>query len=93
VARCVDAYNRTFKTERVTPREEIAAIRCAQKAFRAALPPLVGQENIRDFIACVAQAILLGAIETNDASKLLYAAQVALAAVRVQPAPVKSHAA
>ncbi len=89
VARCIEAYTRTYKTQRAARRDEIPAIRCAQKAFRAALPPLIGQENIRDFIACVAQSILLGAIDSNDASKLLYAAQVALAAVRIQSAPAK----
>jgi hypothetical protein len=89
VARCVDAYNRTYKTERAARRDEIPAIRSAQRAFRAALPPLVGHENIRDFIACIAQSILLGAIDTNDASKLLYAAQVALAAGRIQSALAK----
>jgi hypothetical protein len=85
VARCVDAYNRAYKMERSAGREDYAATKIAGKVLRRALPPLVGHENIRDFIACVAQSILLGAIDTNDASKLLYAAQVALAAVRVPP--------
>jgi hypothetical protein len=76
--------------ERSAGREEYAATKIAGKVFRRALPPLVGHENIRDFIAGVAQSILLGAISTNEASKLLYAAQVALAAVRVPPAAVKS---
>jgi hypothetical protein len=90
VARCVDVYSRTYKTERARTRDEYAATKCARKAFRAALPPLVGHENIRDFIACIAQAMLLEVIETTDASKLLYAAQVALAAVRAQPLSTKS---
>jgi len=90
--RCVEAYNGAYKTERASRRDEIAAIRSARRAFRAALPPLSGLENIRDFIACIAQAILLDVIDTADASKLLYAAQVAIAASRVQPPSVKSHA-
>lgn len=89
VARCVDAYNRAYKMERSAGREDYAATKIAGKVFRRTLPPLVGHENIRDFIACVAQSILMGAIDSNDASKLLYAAQVSLAAVRVQSAPDK----
>ena len=90
--RCVEAYNRACKTGRASLRDEIAAIRSARRAFRAAFPPLAGPENIRDFIACIAQAILLDVIDTADASKLLYAAQVAIAAARVQPASVKPRA-
>ncbi|MGA9587466.1 MAG: hypothetical protein WBQ95_19200 [Terracidiphilus sp.] len=93
VSRCVDAYSRTYKTERARTREDYAATKCAKKAFRSALPPLVGHENIRDFIACIAQAMLMDVIDTPDASKLLYAAQVALAAVRAQPLCAKSRAA
>jgi hypothetical protein len=92
ITRCVEAYNRAYKTERASRRDEIAAIRSARKAFRAALPPLGGLENIRDFIACIAQAILLDVIDTADASRLLYAAQVAIAASRVQTASVKARA-
>jgi len=89
VARCVDAYSRTYKTERARTRSQDTAINCARKAFRAALPSLVGRENIRDFIACIAQAILLDVIDTADASKLLYAAQVAIAATRISSSPAK----
>jgi hypothetical protein len=44
------------------------------------MPPLLGAENIRDFIACVAHGMLIGVIENKDATKLLYAAQVAFSA-------------
>jgi hypothetical protein len=89
ITRCVETYNRAYKAERASRRDEIAAIRSARRAFRAALPPLVGCENIRDFIACIAQGILLDVIDTADASKLLYAAQVAIAAGRLSSAPAK----
>jgi hypothetical protein len=90
VARCVDAYHRAFKAERARTRNEFAAEKCAKKAFCAALPSLIGHQNIRDFIACIAQAMLLDVVGTTEASKLLYAAQVALAAVRIEPAPDKT---
>ena len=44
------------------------------------MPPLSTRDGCLDFIACVAQGILLGAICEKDSSKLLYAAQVALTA-------------
>ena len=51
--------------------------------------PLAGRENIQNFIACVAHAMLLGIIEPADATRLLYAAQVALGASR-EPLKQKS---
>ena len=53
------------------------------------MPQLSGYDNIRDFIACVVNAMLIGAIEDNQGTKLLYGAQVALATVRRQPAAPK----
>jgi hypothetical protein len=43
------------------------------------MPPLSGYRNICDFIACAAYGMLLGAIKDENGTKLLYAAQVALA--------------
>jgi hypothetical protein len=45
------------------------------------MPPLCGAENIRNFIACVARAMLTETIKGTDATRLLYAAQVAQAAL------------
>jgi hypothetical protein len=58
--------------------------------LKGRLPPLSGFENIRDFIACVAHAMLIGAIMDNLGTKLLYAAQIALTTVRRQPASPKT---
>jgi hypothetical protein len=43
------------------------------------MPSLIGAQNIRDFVACVAHGMLLEAIEDRSGGKLLYAAQVAFA--------------
>jgi hypothetical protein len=56
------------------------AIKKANRAYREALPPLRGEENIRDFIACVAHGMALDVFDTKEASKMLYAAQVAASA-------------
>jgi hypothetical protein len=85
VTRCSDAWNRTFKTESMKREPYGAALRNARMAYFQAMPPLVGYENIRDFIACVAHGVLLGAITESQCSRLLYAAQVAQGTLRYQP--------
>jgi hypothetical protein len=63
------------------------AIKKAYKAYREALPPLRGSENIRDFIACVAHGLAIDVFDAREASKMLYAAQVAAAAEPRQAKP------
>lgn len=46
-------------------------------AYREAMPPLTGAENIRNFIACVGHGLLLHVITEKESAKLLYAAQTA----------------
>ena len=77
VARCVKAHNKARSEAYARTENRFTAKDAGASAYRNAMPPLVGAENIRDFIACVAQGLLIGAIENKDASKLLYAAQVA----------------
>ena len=62
----------------------------AGPAFCKAMPPLVGYENIRDFIACAAHGILINAIPEKRANQLLYAAQIALVSLNYEPKPRKS---
>lgn len=86
VARCVNAHNKARSDAFARSQNRFTAIEAGAKAFRSAMPPLLGQENIRDFIACVAHGMLIGAIENKDATKLPYAAQVAFSAqVRTEP--------
>ena len=49
------------------------------------MPDLAGFENIRDFIACTAHGMIIGAIDSIEGAKLLYAAQVAVGALHHQP--------
>jgi hypothetical protein len=58
----------------------------ASGAFRSALPLLVGDKNIHDFIACVAYGYASGIVYQENIGKLLYAAQVAF---NVSPARAK----
>jgi hypothetical protein len=86
---CCDAWERAFEAHlQGTNRSEIdkiIAAREAAPAFRNAMPRLAGSDGIRDFIACAAHGILIGAIPPEMSGQLLYAAQVALAADARQP--------
>ncbi|HUX44245.1 MAG TPA: hypothetical protein VMV57_05800 [Terracidiphilus sp.] len=87
VAHCLHAFRTVYKTELTRGELDFRALQRAGSAFRNAMPPLDDHHNIRNFIACVAQGILLGAVDVRQSSKLLYAAQVALSAIRAQSAP------
>ena len=84
------AYNAHLEGKEGCGFDKINAAHEAGPAYRKAMPPLAGYESIRDFIACTAYGILLGAIPESRGSQLLYAAQVALAALHHEPKPRKS---
>jgi hypothetical protein len=77
IARCYQAYRQAAKTAREQGKYDFEIRSAAREAYRSAMPPLSGAENIRDFIACIAEGMLNESISGNDATRLLYAAQVA----------------
>lgn len=77
VRRCLDAWSRRFQLERDKGTDEYYHQRFAAASYRAAMPELASPSDIRDFIACTARGILIGAIDEKIGAKLLYAAQVA----------------
>ena len=84
VAHCCKVWKKTFRESFAATESEVRATSNAAEAYRAAMPPLSTRDSCRDFIACVAQGMLIGAISERDGGKLLYAAQVALAAANVE---------
>jgi hypothetical protein len=84
ISRCAEAWEDAYREQMEEDESEYSATKKAGVAYRAALPPLTSRDNCRDFIACVAHGILLGAIPETSAGKLLYAAQVALGAVSAE---------
>jgi hypothetical protein len=89
IARCMGAWARAYKAEKAIKNDDYDAMRKANHAYCNSMPRLSGYENIRDFIACVAHAMLIRVIDRDDGSKILYAAQVALSTVRSQPPALK----
>jgi hypothetical protein len=90
VARCLDAWERANKAERAKGKNRSEASIEADRAYLRAMPPLSGQENIRDFIACVAHAMIVHIFPDHTATKLLYAAQVAHTTTRGRSTPPKT---
>ena len=92
--RCCAAWKRSFDAFMETaPKSGFNKLYASQEAAEAycrAMPPLTSHESIHDFIACTAQGILIGAIPPQQAGPLLYAAQVALAALGREPKSQKS---
>ena len=89
VTRCRNAWTAAYKEVFSKTKSRAIASLTADNAYRNAMPPLSGRENIRDFIACAAHGILIGAIQESKATKLFYAAQVALGSLKTQPEPRK----
>jgi hypothetical protein len=85
IARCLSALIRAYKEGKAKNQSDYESSDLAHRAYRKAMPRLSGYDNIRDFIACVAHGMLIGAIDGDDGTRLLYAAQVALGTVHRQP--------
>ncbi len=94
VKRCCDAWQRAFNAymDNADPEnsmEDLWAAKDAAKAYSNAMPMLAGHQGVRDFIACAAHGILIGAIPPEKSGQLLYAAQVAVSTLQFEPKPAK----
>ena len=73
------AYNAYFERDRSKPEiGNMFAEREAVEAYCKNMPVLDGYQGVRDFIACAAHGIVIGAIPAERSGQLIYAAQVAL---------------
>lgn len=77
---CVDAYRVKVQMEMKNGMSPSEAQRSGARAFRAMLPLCDSMRGIQLYIACVTAGIAYGVIGGRDASAMLYAAQVAIAA-------------
>jgi len=85
IARCLSAWARAYKEEKAIKNDHYEAVRKGNHGYRKAMPRLSGYENIRDFIACVTYGMLFDIIDSVEGPKFLYAAQVAIGALRHEP--------
>jgi hypothetical protein len=89
VQRCIEAGSKAYELRLAKDGDESKAQCDFRDAYRNAMPHLAGARNIQDFIACVTYGILHGLFYASETPRLLYAAQVALAAVPREPAQKK----
>jgi hypothetical protein len=78
VAHCWEARELVYRLTLKRKKARVIALLNASEAYCRAMPPLVGYENICNFIACVGYGMVVNAILESSGTKLLYAAQVAL---------------
>ncbi|HWE87770.1 MAG TPA: hypothetical protein VG267_22695 [Terracidiphilus sp.] len=87
VQQCIEAGRIVFEEELAKGTDKYKADCAAREAYRNAMPHLSGAQNIQDFIACTAVAVLRGLMYESESTRLLYAAQIASGALARQPAP------
>lgn len=78
IARALTAYQRAKQIAADKGEHPLKGKLAAKTAFRLAMPVMETREDIRAYIACVAQGLNLEVFTGRDASQMLYAAQVAL---------------
>lgn len=89
---CCNAYHTTYEKAIAAKHGNVFSELEAEAAFRAAMPPLSGYQNICDFIACTAYGLLIRSIKADHAERLIAAAKVARSMLIDQPAPPEDHA-
>jgi hypothetical protein len=93
VERCCAARDRSLLESRAGKRDTYDTKSHAAQAYMAAMPDLADYENIRDFIACISHGMVIGVVHPIEAPRFLYAAQVAIGALRLAPKDQKRPAA
>jgi hypothetical protein len=81
VARCCNAWERAYQAIAAESKSDYFCRIDAAVAYRNSMPSLSGFVSARDFVACVAHGLLIGAIPADQATKLLYASQVNLSTI------------
>jgi hypothetical protein len=82
VSLCTKAYNQAYKEAKEKHYSEYDCKKEAERCYLNKIPRLHKPENINDFIACVAYAMLINIIRPADGTKILYAAQIATQATQ-----------
>jgi small ligand-binding sensory domain FIST len=74
---CLEIWRETYQSRKEKGESEYFASKAAHDAYREAMPDLTSLQDVQDFIACVSRAILVEAIDHEEAAKLLAAAKIA----------------
>ncbi len=85
VDRCMAAYKQAYRAAGTIGADRDERHDAGCHAYRLVLPRTETQTDIQAFVNCVTHGIAIGAFEGQEPSQLLYAAQVALSAVKQKP--------
>jgi hypothetical protein len=77
IIRCIRAHNKAYEAATERKASTYESREKGKLAFREALPPLIGRNNIRNFIACVTYGVAIELISNHDSAQLLHAARAA----------------
>jgi hypothetical protein len=83
------AYERARRSACSRHKSEYESSQEALAAYKAALPALIGRQNISDYIACVAYADLRGLLYASDTDHLLSIARTARLLHTARSAPIR----
>ncbi len=84
VARCTRAWVLFYCEATMKGASDDSARAKARVGYRLAMPPLTGNRNVHDFIACATHGMLFDVFDGKEATQLLHAAQVAHSARRAK---------
>jgi hypothetical protein len=85
VNRCMAAYKMAYRAAGTMGADRDDRHNAGCDAYRLALPLTQTEIDVQAFINCVTYGIAIGAIDGPEPSQLLYAAQVALSAIKRKP--------
>lgn len=85
VLRCLEAATAAYRDAQASGDNAIGCNLSFDDAYVKAMPDLSGYQNICDFIACITYAMVNDIVWHERAKRYLYAAQVALGALRHSP--------
>jgi hypothetical protein len=81
LSKAAQAYNAMLK-DALKDKDWTRLNELANVQYKANMPRLDTLDHIREYIACVAEGVVLGVFTGTEASKLLYAAQIALSSYK-----------
>lgn len=93
VQRCLNAGRAAYAAAQTRHESEYKCEESFKEVYLEALPDLSTYENVCDFITCVTYAMIIGVMYEKETRSYLYAAQVALSAVRRPTQKAKAQAA
>lgn len=82
IERCGAAFRAEMESAKKAGYKPGECVQRARLAYKVSIPPMMDRQSILLAIACITYAMHLDIFDGAEASRLLYAAQVALSVIR-----------